>query len=187
MSQPSRDEAQHFTIFYEVIAEDVDEADPAEMQAVVNTVVKALRQDGYTVTPVPTGTRGGDLLYQIIPLIEASGQIAMTHQDEISKAIQAITPLVEHISAWHKQRQAGKSGQQAQGGIECELRLGQDYDSLTFKSSDSEGTEQFRSTLERFLESSQHARIQAKSSTPILEGTLTIRERVPSRRRRRRR
>jgi hypothetical protein len=189
MSEHPTDSSSPITIFYEVLPEDPQEADPAEMQAVATSVVASLRKEGYQVDSVPTGTLGADLLYQIVPFVQAAVQTAITRKDEITGAINTIKPIAEQIMGWYNQRQADKVAKSAQGAIEFEVRLGPDYDTFNFKSSGSEGTEKFDHAFEQFLAHSQHTKPQAQlppANQTTIESTLTIRERVPARRRRKR-
>lgn len=182
MTQQPIESSSPIKIFYEVLPEDPQDADPAELQAVANSVVAGLRKEGYQVNAVPTGALGADLLYQIV-------QTAITHKDEIAGAVGSVKPIIEQIVAWYRQRQTNKLAQSAQGAVEVEARFGQDYDSFTFKSTGREGTEEFTSAFEQFLAHSQHARSQSQlppASQNTVEGTITVRERVPARQHRKR-
>lgn len=186
----SNGESQPIMIFYEVASSDAEEIDPGELQAVADTMTDALRKEGYAVEPVPTGARGLDTLFQIIPQIfpflQASAHTAITHKDEIMAAVKSVTPLIERIEALHKERLAKKARQQALGGIECEVRFGSDYDNFKFTSSDQAGSEQFLSALELFIEHSEHAKEHTQERiVDAQKPSLTIRERIPPRPRRR--
>ena len=57
-TQAESDNSNHFKITLEVIPDDPHDADPALVDAVGRDTVDALRNDGYTIEPVYTGTRG---------------------------------------------------------------------------------------------------------------------------------
>ncbi len=180
--------SQHITVFYEVLSSDPQGRDPAELQAVADTTVEALKKVGYAVEAVPTGARGFDLLYQIIPFIQSSMHIIATHKDDIDGALSTVKPIITFILEQRKQRTAGKAAAD-QGTIEFEVRFGEKEDVFRFSDTGDERTEHFQMVLDRldrFAEHSRHARQQDQPRiVDAQKPTLTIREHVPPRPRRR--
>jgi hypothetical protein len=184
MSQhPPANNALPIAIFYEVVPEDAQEADPGELQAVADTTVEALRKEGYTVNPVSTGAKGLDSLFQIvlasIPLIPVAAQ----YKEEITAVVQSVEPLIERIDALHKARMAKQAAQQEQSRASLEMRYGNNYDILKLDTADKEV---LYTTIEKFIENSQHTRAQRQPRVVEQDTlSLTIREHVPPRPRRR--
>lgn len=185
--QHTTNDSYPISIFYEVVSSDTQDADPAELQAVADTMVEALEKEGYVVHSRSVGTRGFEFLYQIVPFIQASAQVAITHKDDISSAIDTVKPELAHILAWRKQRLASKAEAQ-QGTIEFEVKFGAEEDVFRYSGSGADRTEHLHMVLDhfdQFLAHSQHARTQAQPRVVEQDPpTLTIREHIPPRPRR---
>src|SRR5437764_13809842 len=86
MEQTASSIPQAFLMTLAIAPEDERDPDPAEVNAVGQSVVRDLERDGYTVKPVYTRQRGGlELLFQIVTtIVQTTGAEIWAQKDAIS-------------------------------------------------------------------------------------------------------
>jgi len=159
-SQAESDNSNRFRITLEVIPDDPHDADPALVDAVGRDTADALRNDGYTIEPVYTGTRGGDFLVGIlIPMLVT----AWTQKDTIladgSALITIFTPVVSFAKRLHEahERRVGKDAAQ-QSPIKITVEI--DGASISIEAPDLENAEGAIKLAQRFQ--TQHPAVASK-------------------------
>ncbi|SRR6266700_6053481 len=193
MSQqaPGKDQIT-LKILYEVLPTNEQERDPFAMKEVMTMVVTELKNDGYTITPVETGTRSG-FIQEITPYVEATVQYAITHKDDIVSTFKTVVvPILSHIAEIRKQRQEKSAAREVSvlGGISFEVKREADGWSIKGESKDLVGTEQLDTIVDKLLE-----RLEPLPQPPVPrvieektpQTIVKISEEVPPRPQRRRR
>lgn len=74
--------------------------DPAALASVADAAVAALRHDGYTVTPVYTGTRGGDAF----EIVRQAAQAVYDNKDLLIPLVGLAKPIVEYLLKQHEKK-----------------------------------------------------------------------------------
>src|SRR5689334_740207 len=100
---------QPITITLEISAEDSHNPDPAALNEVALSTNRALQQEGYTITPLYTGQRGGlDLFFQIITSGAQMASAALWAQRDVVGLIgnlctifTSISPIAAHLFHLH--------------------------------------------------------------------------------------
>ena len=193
MSQqaPGKDQIT-LKILYEVLPTNEQERDPFAMKEVMTMVVTELKNDGYTITPVETGTLSG-FIQEITPYVEATVQYAITHKDDIVSTFKTVVvPILSHIAEIRKQRQEKSAAREVSvlGGISFEVKREADGWSIKGESKDLVGTEQLDTIVDKLLE-----RLEPLPQPPVPrvieektpQTIVKISEEVPPRPQRRRR
>lgn len=182
----SNESSLPLTILYEVLPEDEHVPDPHALDQAAHAVVDALRQDGYTVVPVPTTERGGEL-FEIGKQLPEAYHFVVTNKDSIISAFKSIIlPIFQRIYASRQQRQAEAA---TLGGVTVKANFTPDSYSVELETHDLLGTEKLDPLLEKLALQVQ-ARVEKDAlssptahtpSKALPAPQLTISERVPKR------
>lgn len=170
---------QPITITLEISAEDSNNPDPATLNEVALNTNRTLQQDGYTITPLYTGQRGGlDLLFQIIISGVQTASAALWAQKDVVGLIgnlctifTSISPIVAHLFHLH--------GKQTEQDHDIKVSIKIDDAEIAISSADIANDERIYQLAQRFL--AQHPTTQVTPSSKV-----KVQARVPLRKGRRR-
>ncbi len=155
-SQAESDNSNRFKITLEVVPDDPHDADPALVDAVGRDATDALRNDGYTIEPVYTGTRGGGFLVTVLATAWAQKDLILA---DGSALITIFTPVVSLAKRLHEahERRAGKDAAQ-QSPIKITVEI--DGASISIEAPDLENAEGAIKLAQRFQ--TQHPAIASQ-------------------------
>ena len=124
-TQANSDHSNRFKITLEVVPDDSHDADPALVDAVGRDTADALRNDGYTIEPVYTGTRGGGLLVNVVmPMLATTWAQKDIILADGSALVTIFTPIVliaRKLHEAHDQRKGKDAAQQSPIKITVEI------------------------------------------------------------------
>lgn len=177
---PGSENPQPLSVTLEIVPLDERDPDPARIFEVSQEVVVALQQDGYRVTPMYTGQRGGiELLFQVVTnVVQTVGTDVWAQRDTISiisglcTIFGAVSPLVRHL--FHVRRKLPTHEH------EIKVSITLDDAAMEVTSSDVANDERILQLAERFL-----TKYPTASVTP--GSKVKVRGRVPKRKPPRRR
>ncbi len=157
---------------------DEREPDPAELTRVGQQIVGTLEREGWTVTPLYTGQRGGEVILQLVnqglQIIETdvmAQQAAIGVLANLCTIIATLLPPVQHLFHIH-QHPVTKPQAAAEAPLTITLTI--DGASLTLTSADVAGDQRAMQLAERFLR-------EHPSVTVTPQSQITLQTRVPKR------
>ncbi len=92
--QPGIDNPPQFLLQLEILTEHADEADLALMSAAGREIIDDLQIAGYTVQPVSTGQRGGDVLVNVVTTLTTIATNAWANKESIERVVTDASGLV---------------------------------------------------------------------------------------------
>ncbi len=140
----SENQTPSITFQFEVVADEQDPADPATLGELSRYVAQELRKMGYTVEPLYTGERGGELL-EIIKYIAVA---VVDHREVIMEIIKDAGIIIGVIGAGQKVITANRK-EQIQIKIEI---INDDGTSLKSEGMDDESKKEMQKKLPSFIE-----------------------------------
>ena len=105
-NQPGATTSQPITLALEVVSEDITSSDFALIDAVERDTADALRNEGYTVQPLYTGTRGSPLVEIVLFLSQALATAWANKEVIIADISGLVTILTGAAAVVSKARQA---------------------------------------------------------------------------------
>src|SRR2546421_5375913 len=91
--QQSSHEPQSMKIQLEVVPENAQEADIADIDEVGQSLVDELRNNGYTVNPTYTGKKGAPLFEILVPI----AQFLHDNKDWLLAILSTVSPVLQFI------------------------------------------------------------------------------------------
>src|SRR5260370_35501200 len=112
-SQAESDNSNRFRIPLEVIPDAPNDADPALVDAVGRDTADALRNDGYTIEPVYTGTRGGGFLVTVLATAWAQKDLILADGSALMTIFTPVVSLAKRLHEAHQLRAGHDADQQS--------------------------------------------------------------------------
>src|SRR5260370_2302716 len=143
-SQAESDNSNGFRITLEVTPDDPHDADPALVDAVGRDTADALSNDGYTIEPVYTGTRGGDFLVNVLATAWAQKDTILADGSALTTIFTPVVSFAKRLHEAHGRRVGKDAAQQSPIKITVEI----DGASISIEAPDRETAE---TLAQRFL------------------------------------
>lgn len=157
-----------FPVQIQLIPEN-SEVDPADILEVSRNLTTSLQKAGYTVKPIYTGQKGGNLLLEAFAALTPILQSGLTNKELLLAMFKSCAPIVTHLV---KQLEGKEKDTPKPEPIKLRVEVPQ-VGTMEFQARDMEEAAGLAKLADQFVEKHSQTLLHLNSQTPIkITGTL---------------